>query len=413
MKVLVLGSGAREHALGWCLSQNSAQVYCVPGNGGTLSLAKNVAFSEQNSAEMVAWAQQQKIDLTLVGPEALLCLGIVDQFQQAGLKIVGTSKKVSQLEGNKVFTKELLQRYGLPTAEARVFEQVGQARQFIMSQTTFPQVIKASGLASGKGAFIVMNQKEALDVITQIMEEKIFGNAGDTILMEEFLMGEEISLQALVCGESFQILPLIRDYKRLGERNQGVNTGGMGACGPLTHIDLKSLEKEIVQPLLKALAREDFFYQGILYLGLILTAQGPKILEINCRFGDPEFSVLALIQKGNWVEIFAALAEGILLPHSWKTEGFAVSVVKATSGYPWAKHPISFLPYKEDNSIKIFQSNTLWNGGQFHAEGGRVLEITAWGKTEKEAHDRVYAEIKQKHFHSEIYRQDIAQDWSE
>ena len=414
MKVLIIGSGAREHALSWCLRQNSSsvEIFCAPGNAGTSSLAKNRVILEENITEMVRLAQQEKIDLTLVGPEAPLCAGITDAFERANLKIVGPLQKAAQLEGNKAFTKNLLQRYQLPTASARIFQEATQARAFI-NQATFPRVIKASGLAGGKGVFVVKDQETALTVIEKIMEEKIFGDAGNTILIEEFLSGEEVSLQVLVCGEQYHILPLVRDYKRLHDDDLGPNTGGMGACGPIDSIALEKLENNIVKPLLKALTQEGLFYQGVLYLGLILTSQGPKILEINCRFGDPEFSVLALVLKGNWLETFEALAKGVLLPNSLQAQGFSTTIVKASLGYPLAekgaeKNLISFSLGEERDQVQIFQGKTFQKGQQFFSEGGRVLQIAAWAKTQREARAKAYEAAKQKHFNSEIYRQDIA-----
>ncbi|MBX7158118.1 MAG: phosphoribosylamine--glycine ligase [Verrucomicrobiae bacterium] len=412
MRVLVVGNGAREHALCWRLSDYCEKLFCAPGNSGTGSLAENVTIEADDIENLLHFARDNSINLTVVGPEAPLCLGIVDRFRKAGLKIFGPTQEAARLEGDKAFTKRLLHCYHLPTAFAEIFSDCSEAKTYL-SKTTFPRVIKANGLASGKGSWIVHNSSEAYAVVDRLMGEKIFGVAGETILIEEFLRGEEFSLHLLVSGKQFIILPLVRDYKRLENRDQGPNTGGMGACGPLDNVSEKELKAEIVEPLLDALEKKKIHYQGVLYVGLMKTAEGLKILELNCRFGDPEILVLAQILSGNWLEVFQNLAQGKLREKNFlQVQGFSVAVVKAMKGYPSfsQKEQRIMLP-EETSGIKIFHAGTHQKQGRLFTRGGRILALSAWGATRKGAKIKVDTLINERNFDDEIYRSDIAADW--
>ncbi|MEZ5405315.1 MAG: phosphoribosylamine--glycine ligase [Verrucomicrobiia bacterium] len=412
MRVLVVGGGAREHALCWRLSVHCEKLFCAPGNGGTCSLAENVAIEADDIENLLRFALDNSIDLTVVGPEAPLCLGIVDRFQQAGLKIVGPTQKAARLEGDKAFTKQLLDRYHLPTASAKVFSDCSEAKVYL-SQTTFPRVIKANGLAGGKGTWIVHHLREACEIVDRLMREKILGAAGETILIEEFLQGEEFSLHLLVSGKQFVILPLVRDYKRLENRDQGPNTGGMGACGPWDDFSEEKLEAAIVESLLDALEEEKIHYQGVLYVGLMKTAEGLKILELNCRFGDPEILVLAQILSGNWLEVFQNLAQGKLMEKDFlQVQGFGVAVVKAIKGYPSLSQKEQLIALKEEvEGVKIFHAGTCQKQGKLLTRGGRVLALSAWDMTKKGAKMKVDTLSDERNFDDEIYRSDIAADW--
>lgn len=412
MRVLVVGNGAREHALCWRLNPYCQELFCAPGNGGTGLLAKNVAIEATDIKNLLQFALSNKIDLTVVGPEAPLCAGIADRFQKAGLKIVGPVRKAARLEADKSFTKKLLKQYGLPTAAAEIFSDVSQAKAYL-EQTTFPKVIKANGLAGGKGSWIVNNLNEALQAVDRLMVEKVFGSAGEVVLVEEFLEGEELSMHLLVCGKQFIFLPLVKDYKRLQEQDQGPNTGGMGACGPLQQVSKSLLRDQIISPLLSALAKEQIDYQGVLYFGLMMTAEGPKILELNCRFGDPEFLVLAQILSGNWLEVFRNLAEGKLVQSDFlKTQGFSVAIVKAMKGYPKSSKKEQLITINQPTlNAKVFHAGTYQKGDQFFTRSGRILALSAWDETEYGAKIGADAMSAIKNFDDEIYRSDIAADW--
>ncbi|NLB60142.1 MAG: phosphoribosylamine--glycine ligase, partial [Lentisphaerae bacterium] len=292
MKVLLIGGGGREHALAWKLAQDPARptLFCAPGNAGTAALGTNLDIAASASAALLKWAQKARPDLTVVGPEAPLCAGLVDEFQAAGLRVFGPNQAAAQLEGSKVFAKEIMQAAGVPTASAATFTDAAQARAYLQT-ASLPLVIKADGLAAGKGVIVCSTRAQAAEAIHQAMEAETFGAAGRRVLIEEFLEGEEVSVLAMVDGEHILWLPSAQDHKRALDGDQGPNTGGMGAYSPApmeTPAFMRHIQELIFEPLLKELQRRHIQYRGILYAGLMMTPAGPKVLEFNCRFGDPE-----------------------------------------------------------------------------------------------------------------------------
>lgn len=416
MKVLVIGSGAREHALVWKLSTSSVvdKIYAAPGNPGISQLAQIVEISPDNLSELEKFVRKNKIDLTLVGPELPLSLGIVDLFQKKKLKIFGPVQKAATLESSKVFAKEFMHKYHIPTASYQVFEKFDEAAQFVC-YANFPLIIKADGLAYGKGAFKVSDDEQAVDVLKKIMLEKIFGESGNQVVIEEFLQGEEVSVMAITDGKT--MLPLLpaQDHKTLLDGDQGPNTGGMGAYSPVPFVDQKLQETildKILKPTLGGLKKEGIFYQGILYAGLMLTSSGPKVLEYNCRLGDPEAEAVLPLLETDLVEIAqAALKEKLdQIKPKWKS-GFSVCVVLASAGYPGDYQKGKEIKGIEDISeqeVYCFHAGTKMSQNKLVTAGGRVLSVTAVGKTLEKALDKVYNAVDKIYFEGMHYRKDIA-----
>lgn len=419
MKVLVVGGGGREHALVWKIAQSPRvrEIFCAPGNAGIASLAHCVSIGAEDVRGLVDFASREKIDLTVVGPEAPLTLGIVDEFSAAGLAIFGPSARAAAIEGSKVFAKQLMAKYGIPTADFAVFAEPAAARRYI-SQKGAPIVVKADGLAAGKGAVVCRTVEEALFAVEEIMVKGVFGEAGRQVVVEEFLEGEEASVLAFTDGET--VIPMLpaQDHKQVYDGDRGPNTGGMGAYAPApvcTPEVMRAVEEQILRPAVRAMAREGRPYRGVLYAGLMITPQGPKVLEFNARFGDPEAQPLLVLMASDLVEVMEAVLEGRLAETQvrWH-EGAAVCVVLASGGYPGPYRkglPISGLEEAASRhpDVVVFHAGTALAEGKVVTAGGRVLGVTARAASIEEAIARAYAAAGEISFEGMHYRRDIGQ----
>lgn len=420
MKILIIGSGGREHALGWKIKQSPLvdKIYFAPGNPGTKLLGENINIEVVDIEKLLKFAKLEKIDLTVVGPEIPLVLGIVDIFKKEKLKIFGPSKKASQIEGSKAFSKELMKKYKIPTAQYSVFDNFTDAKNYLQ-KSKYPLVIKADGLCMGKGVSVCKNRKEAEIFLSELMVDKTFGESAKKIIIEECLYGQEISFMVITDGKDFLSFSSSQDHKRLIDNNQGPNTGGMGAYTPVPFVDKKlieQIEKEIITPTLKGMAKEGCLYQGILYPGLILTKAGPKVLEYNCRFGDPETQPLMMSLESDLVEIIISQQKNKLKNKKLIfKKGFSVGVVLASAGYPGEykkEDQIVGLDKIIDKDVQIFHSGTKHLDKKTLTNGGRVLSIVASGPTLEETIKKVYEQIGKKtiHFKGMQYRKDIGKN---
>lgn len=416
MKVLVIGSGGREHTLVWKVKKSRLvdKVYCAPGNAGITNDAVCVDIPATNSRELLKYATKHKIDLTIVGPEVPLVNGIVDVFEENGMAIFGPSQRAAELEGSKAFCKYLLQKYDIPTADYRLFTEFQDAKNFL-ERHKGPIVVKADGLAAGKGVLVCMDNKQALIALKAIMKEKVFGEAGNKVIMEEYLTGDEVSVMALSDGENLVYMVPSQDHKRIFDNDQGPNTGGMGAYAPTPFISeemLSKIKKEILEPTIKGMALEDRPYKGVLYAGIMMTKNGPKVLEYNCRFGDPETQVILPMAKSDLVEAIIAARQGELNSFKWQNrDGAAVCVVLASGGYPGSyekEKKIYGLDHTWDDGVILFHAGTKKMGDDIVTSGGRVLGVTALDRTISKAIDKVYKAIKWIAFDGAYYRKDIA-----
>ena len=415
MNVLVIGGGGREHALVWKIAQSKQvqKVYCAPGNPGTAGIADNVPIKAMAFESLLKFVKDNQIDLTVVGPEDPLVAGIVDTFKSHGLKIFGPDKNAAQLEGSKFFSKELMRKYHIPTATYVDFDDADSARRYIKENSTFPVVIKASGLAAGKGVLICQSKEEALSAISLIMESKAFGRAGEQIIIEENLEGEEVSLFALSDGEEYQLLSPAQDHKKVFDGDQGKNTGGMGAYAPApiaTSALMGMIKNEIIKPTFAAMQSEGMPYRGLLYFGIIVTKNGPKVLEYNCRFGDPEAEVILPLLMSDLVPLLLATINGGIknVPLALSSE-FCLDVVLASGGYPdqYEKGKIINGLDLLDPEILVFHAGTKSVGSNLLTNGGRVLNIVATGKNFLELREFLYHNIKKISFEDLHYRKDI------
>ncbi|MES2307751.1 MAG: phosphoribosylamine--glycine ligase [Verrucomicrobiota bacterium] len=415
MKILIIGSGGREHAIAWKVKQDPRvqSIFVAPGNAGTASIAHNVPLSVTDIAGLLAWAQKEKPDYTIVGPEAPLCAGLVDAFEKASLPIFGPNQKGAQLEGSKIFTKNLLVKYGIPTAKAGSFTELSPAEDF-SKNLGFPQVIKADGLAAGKGVLIVQNLSEAQEALHQILVDRQFGEAGNSVLIEEFLDGQEASIHAITDGKSYRILPSAQDHKRVGDGDTGLNTGGMGAYSPapcVTPEILAIVKKTVFDPLLVAFQKEGIDYRGVLYAGLMLTSKGPKVLEFNARLGDPETEVLLPLLETSLIDVVDAVWKRTLDQIEFKVSPLhALTIVMAAPGYP--ENPkigteIQGLEFSEKGDTAVFHAGTKLASDKVTTSGGRVLAITAWAETLQKARDAAYQRIQSISFEGAHFRNDI------
>ncbi|OGG13037.1 phosphoribosylamine--glycine ligase [Candidatus Gottesmanbacteria bacterium RIFCSPHIGHO2_01_FULL_39_10] len=414
MKILIIGSGGREHAIVWKIAQSPKvkKIYCAPGNPGISQLAENVPIEVTQLDRLVQFAKDMQIDLTFVGPEVPLIDGIVDIFQKNKLTIIGPTKKAAQLEGSKTFAKKILKKYNIPTAGFETFSDYKKAKTYL-ENSLYPIVIKASGQAAGKGVLVAQNKKEALQFLNEIMIAKVFGASGNQVVIEEYLAGQEVSFIVATDGKDFISFLPSQDHKRIYDGDKGPNTGGMGAYAPVPFVTKKlieKIEKTIVAPTIKAMAKEGIPYSGILYPGLILTEDGPKVLEFNCRFGDPETQPLMTLLKTDLIDILLAIKNKKIknLKLKWHP-GSSVCVVLTSYGYPGSYETgkeIRGLPQK---NISIFHSGTKLVNNKIVTSGGRVLGITAQDKDLKSAIKKVYKYIGKKgvHFSSMHYRKDI------
>ena len=416
MKILVVGSGGREHALVWKLQQSPrvTALYCAPGNAGTAQLATNVPIKVTEQEKLVAFAQAEGIDLTVVGPDDVLAAGLVDLFQKHGLRIFGPTQSAARLESSKVFAKEFMQRHGIPTAASGSFTDSSEAQLFCQ-KAKYPLVVKADGLALGKGVIIAVNAWQAALAIHEIMDLRKFGDAGQRLLIEEFLIGEECSIHALVDGRNYLLFPAAQDHIRALDGDQGLNTGGMGTFSPPSRLLTPEMEervrREVLDPFIAGLQRDGLDYRGMLFPGLMVTADGPKVLEFNCRFGDPETQVLLPRLETDLVELLEATIDGRLadVDAKWKPES-AVCVVLASGGYPGnyaTGKPIEGLETKSE-AVTIFHAGTRRENGRTLTNGGRVLGVTALGADLATARARAYAAVAGVEFEGRHFRRDIA-----
>jgi phosphoribosylamine---glycine ligase len=417
MKILVIGSGGREHSLTWKLRQSShaEQIFCAPGNAGTAEIAENVAIAVSDLTALASFAKENRVGLTVVGPDDPLAAGIVDLFTSEKLRVFGPDKSAARIESSKIFAKKLMLTQKIPTAEACTFSNSRDALDYC-ERLTFPIVIKADGLALGKGVVIADDIATARSTIDDMMNQNRFGDAGRRIIIEEFLRGTECSLHALVDGKNYVLLQSARDHKRALDGNQGPNTGGMGAFTPADNWDreLQSrFDAEIMEPLLGGLNQEGVTFRGLLYPGLIITSDGPRVLEFNCRFGDPETQALLPRMKSDLLPLLEATIDGKIegCAIEWDTRA-AVTVVLASGGYPGKYETgksISGLDQAAKvEDVQIFHAGTKRNGNDVKTAGGRVLAVTALGSTLEAARTRAYEAVSRIHFENCHYRRDIA-----
>ncbi len=416
MKVLLVGSGGREHALAWKLASSSGlkHMYFAPGNAGMIDLGDCVPVQAEDVPGIVRFAKQEKIDLVIVGPEDPLCAGMVDALENAGIRAFGPSQAAARLEGDKAFAKEMMRQRSVPTGEARIFTTFRDAKAYVASREG-GVVVKAAGLAKGKGVAVCDDPADAILALENIMVKRIFGTAGDKVVVEEKLTGPEVSILALVDGHTIYVMDSAQDHKAIGEGDTGPNTGGMGAYSPTKLVNdrsMRQIESEILVPIMDALRSEGVTYKGVLYAGLMLTAAGPKVLEFNCRFGDPEIQPLLMRLKSDLLEVCMAVVEGKLdsITLEWDQRP-AICVVMASGGYPGDYQkgkPITGLAEAgamED--VVVFHAGTKALGSQIVTAGGRVLGVTALGDTLEAAARRCYAAVDKIHFEGAYYRRDI------
>ena len=414
MRVLILGSGGREHALAWKIAQSPKvnKIYCAPGNAGTASVAENIDISPDNIQALLNFALIKGIGLTVVGPEQPLVKGIADSFEESGLRVFGPSQRAAEIEGSKVFCKDLMKKYGIPTARYESFNSLDQVKLFTKEDE--PVVVKASGLASGKGVVLCRNGKEARSAIQSIMQGKVFGNAGDQVVIEEFLTGQEVSLLAFTDGKTILPLESAQDHKAAFDDDKGPNTGGMGAYSPAP-IFTDELKKKVVDdimiPTVRAMAKEGRYYRGILYAGLMVTESGPKVLEFNARFGDPETQPIMMRIKNDIVPIFEACIDGTLATQTlqWKPES-TVCVVMAAKGYPGSYekgNEITGLNLDENQQAMVFHAGTKLDNGKVLTNGGRVLGVTALGLNINQAIKNAYSVVDKIKWDGIHFRKDI------
>ncbi|PIE02190.1 MAG: phosphoribosylamine--glycine ligase [Acidobacteria bacterium] len=414
MNILILGSGGREHALGWKISQSPllGKLYFAPGNPGTLAYGQNINL--KNNAEVVDFAVNNQIDLVIPGPEAWLMRGIVDDLEKKGVRAFGPTKQAAMLEGSKAFAKEMMDKAGVPTASHKTFTQIDDVMDHF-KQAAFPLVVKADGLAAGKGVTICFTEEQAITAATEAMVDKKFGSSGNKLIIEEYLTGTEASFHLICDGKRATSLVSAQDHKALYEDNKGPNTGGMGTFAPsnLVTVEMEeTIRAEIAEPILKAMAEEGIPFKGVLFIGLMLTYHGPRVLEFNARFGDPETQVMMPLLNEDLLPILLSAANG-KLPERDRTrtkDAHAVCVIMASKGYPDQpeKGKIISLPDPlPSQDLVVFHAGTKKEKGSLVTSGGRVLGVTAWSASMEEAREHAYEAVKQTHFEGAYYRTDI------
>lgn len=417
MDVLVIGGGGREHAIvhGLRRSPRVGRILCAPGNAGTADLAENVTVEANDLAGLVQLAKERHVELTIVGPEAPLCAGVVDRFTAEGLRIFGPSAAAARIEGDKAYAKKLMKHAHVPTAEARIFNRFGDAKTYVATRDT-GVVVKAAGLAAGKGVSVCPDPAEALLALERMMVQREFGEAGATVVVEEILKGPELSIHALIDGRTIYVLESAQDHKAVGEGDTGPNTGGMGAYSPApiaTPEVYAAVEKDVLVPIVDALHNDAAPYRGVLYVGLMLTAGGPKVLEFNCRFGDPETQVLLTRLDTDLLDVFEAVVDGRLeeLDLRWK-EKAAVCVVLASRGYPGKYESGKVIDGLADAAsipdVFVFHAGTRRVEHLTVTQGGRVLAVTALGDGIAAAKARAYEAVEVIRFENAYFRRDIA-----
>lgn len=416
MKILVIGAGGREHAIAWKIKQSPIvkKIYAAPGNGGITQVAECVDIAADDIPGLLKFAKDKKMDLTIVGPEAPLVSGIVDEFEKAGLKIFGPSKAAAQLEASKAFAKEFMHRRSIPTAVFKIFENADEAKAFIQ-KAQLPLVVKADGLASGKGVFVCDTEEQAIAAIDQIMVEKIFKEAGNKVIVEECLVGEEASILAISDGENYCLLSSAQDHKRIFDDDKGPNTGGMGAYSPTPVVSddtIRKIEARIIEPTIRGMKKEGFPFKGVLYAGIMLTLEGPKVLEFNVRFGDPEAQVILPRIKDDILPVLLGSCEGDLtnVKLRWERKS-CVCVVMSSGGYPGkysTGYEISGLETaEEEGEVMVFHAGTKKEGKKIVTSGGRVLGVTALGSGIEKAINRAYEAVEKIKFDHAFFRRDI------
>ncbi|MEW6102120.1 MAG: phosphoribosylamine--glycine ligase [Candidatus Omnitrophota bacterium] len=417
MRILVVGSGGREHALAWKIAQSKLadKIFCAPGNGGIAKQAECLDIKAEDIPSLIDFARKEKIDLTVVGPEVPLACGIADEFAKEKLRIFAPGKRAAQLEASKVFAKELMAKYKVPTADFEIFEEAYSARKYIQ-KTGAPCVIKADGLAQGKGVIVAKTISEAEEAIDSIMEKRVFGEAGNKVIIEECLEGQEASILVITDSQEVIALASSQDHKRVFDNDEGPNTGGMGAYSPapvVTRELFKEILEKIVYRTIDGLAKEGIDYRGVLYAGVMLTKDGPKTLEFNVRFGDPETQAIFPRLKSDLLEVMLAVSEQKLSrvrPLDWETRA-CVCVVCASGGYPGNydkdKEIFGLDEAEKMHDVVVFHAGTRKSQVKYFTNGGRVLGVTGLGNTIKEAIDKSYQAVGKIHFEGMHYRRDI------
>lgn len=414
MRILVIGKGGREHAIIWALKKSAsiAHIYCAPGNAGIAELAECVPIKESEFQQIAQFALDYAIDLVVVGPDDPLADGIVDVLEQRGVPVFGPRKNAAIIEGSKVFTKDLLKKYNIPTAAYESFEDYDAAIAYVRQQGA-PIVIKADGLAAGKGVIVAQTLEEAEQALKEIMVDKVFGKSGSQVVIEEFLQGQEMSILSFVDGDVVRPMVPSQDHKQVFDGDKGPNTGGMGTYSPLPHIAQSVIDEAIetiIKPTAEAMVKEGRPFRGVLFAGLMITKDGPKTIEFNARFGDPETQVVLSLLETDLIDIFLATINGRLkdMDIRWSDES-AVCVILASGGYPGSYPkgiPIHGLDEVQDSVV--FHAGTALKDGQVVTDGGRVLGVTAKGATIEEARAKAYADAERIRFEGMQYRKDIA-----
>ena len=413
MRIAVIGSGGREHAIVEALArEKSHEILVFPGNGGTACAAKNIPLSGEHSDEIFKAVLEHHCEMAVIGPEKPLVDGLADRFREEGLIVLGPGAQAAQIEGSKVWAKRFMERHGIPTAAHHVFDSFDKARDYIKKETAYPLVIKADGLAAGKGVIIASSAEEAEQALLDIMVEKQFGKAGDLVEIEEFLRGRETSYLVFCDGESFLPMATSKDYKKVYDGDRGLNTGGMGTFSPSPLVDAhleKTIQEKIIRKAVEGFKKDGIPFTGILYAGLMLTEQGPKVLEFNCRFGDPETQVILSRLKTPLSRVIRAVHEKKLhtMTLEWD-ERAAVCVIAASGGYPGTYQkgkPVTGL--ENVRHVSVYHAGTRRLDGKVYTSGGRVLGVTALGDSLEEARDTAYRELEKITFEGIYYRKDI------
>lgn len=416
MDVLLVGSGGREHAIAWKLKQSKqlGKLYIAPGNAGTAQCGQNVAIKDSDISALVDFAREKKVGLAVVGPEDPLALGLVDALEKVGIKAFGPSGAAAQLEADKAFAKHLMRASSVSTAEARVFDRYEDAKAYIASRDE-PVVVKAAGLAKGKGVVVCDEPSDGIIAAEKIMVDRIFGDAGNQLIVEDKLLGEEASILAFVDGRNIYVMESSQDHKPIGDGDTGPNTGGMGAYSPAPVVTadlMDKINKEILVPIVDGMNRNDTPYRGILYAGLMMTSGGPRVLEFNVRFGDPETQPILMRLKSDLLEVFLAVCDGKLddVTLEWDPRT-AVCVVMSSGGYPGDYQkgiPITGIPEAETlGDVKVFHAGTAFADNQVVTSGGRVLGVTALGQDTRAAQELAYDAVERIHFEGGYFRRDI------
>ena len=413
MKVLIIGNGGREHALAWKVNQSKKvkKIFVAPGNGGTATFCTNIDIKVEEIDKLKSFAQKNKIDLTIVGPEIPLALGIADKFREVGLTIFGPTKKAAQIEASKVFAKKFMKTFNIPTAEFKVFKEYKKAKLFLTT-SIFPKVLKADGLAAGKGVIICKNKEQAMDGLAKLMKDKEFGSAGDTVVIEDCLSGEEMSVICITDGKKASVLPIAQDHKRIGDGDRGLNTGGMGTVCPLPKYSkpefMNKVLGTIIYPALKGMQTLGTPFRGALYAGLMVNGGDIKVLEFNCRFGDPETESQLVLVQNDLCQLLLSCAKGELGRQEIKLKkAFGACVICASEGYP-QKYKTGFtINLPKTKASVIFHGGTAVKKSKLVTSGGRVLAVTSIGKTLAAALKKSYETCQKIKFAGKYYRKDI------